>query len=311
VEILDLASLPQKPVPTRSALKLALGLALGLLVSSGLAFGLEQVNTSIRAPDELEQTLAISSLAVIPRMLTSNVAKRRLHLPGHADDTVVLETLSTEAEAYRKLRTNPIFAQTVKQLRRLLITSASAGEGKSTVAANLAVAFARQGMRVLLVDADLRKPTQHKVFATPQAPGLTQVALGHESLTSAIQPTRIDNLYLLPAGTLPANPAELLGQPQVRALFERLSTEFDVVLVDSAPVAVAADAVIAATLVDGVLMVVRAGDTDRDAAQYAVQQITKVGGRVVGAVLNDPDSKLSRYGEKYSYHYRSYQKQRV
>ncbi|HEX6560175.1 MAG TPA: CpsD/CapB family tyrosine-protein kinase, partial [Longimicrobiales bacterium] len=143
------------------------------------------------------------------------------------------------------------------------------------------------------------------------APGLTQVALGQESLARAIRATRIPNLFLLPVGTLPPNPAELLGQQQTRALFEQLSADFDLVLVDSSPVAVAADAVIASTLVDGVLVVVRAGDTDRDAASYAIQQITNVGGKVVGAVLNDPDARLPRYGQKYSYHYETYKRSSV
>ncbi|HEX6559658.1 MAG TPA: Wzz/FepE/Etk N-terminal domain-containing protein, partial [Longimicrobiales bacterium] len=153
VEILDLAPIPQKPIPARGSLKLALGFMVGLLLASGVAFGLEQMNTSIRAPDELEGALAVPGLAVIPRVLTSNGASRRLHLPGRSHAPVtVSEPVSVEAEAYRKLRTNLIFAQTIQQLHRLLITSASAGEGKSTVAANLGVAYAEQGMRVLLVD---------------------------------------------------------------------------------------------------------------------------------------------------------------
>ncbi|HEY0673483.1 MAG TPA: polysaccharide biosynthesis tyrosine autokinase [Longimicrobiales bacterium] len=315
VEILDFAALPQKPIPARRTLKLALGLMLGLLLASGLAFGLEQMNTAIRGPDELEGALAIPGLAVIPRMMSGAASSSRLHLPSRATARVngsakplvtVSDASSTGAEAYRKLRTNLIFAQALQQLRRLLVTSASAGEGKSTVAANLGVTFAQQGMRVLLVDADLRRPTLHRVFAVPQAPGLTQAALGQEPLDAAIRPTRIHNLFVLPAGTLPANPAELLGQEQTRALFAQLSADFDLVIVDSSPVAVAADAVIAATLVDGVLMVVRAGETDRQAAQYAIQQIANVGGKVVGAVLNDPDAKLPRYGQRYSYHYEAY-----
>jgi capsular exopolysaccharide synthesis family protein len=191
-------------------------------------------------------------------------------------------------------------------MRRLLVTSASEAEGKSTVTANLGVTFAQQGMRVLLIDGDLRRPTIHKMFAVPQAPGFSQVVLGQESLEQAIKPTRIEGLFVMPAGTLPPNPAELLGQEQTAALLAQLSGEFDMVLIDSSPVAAAADAIILATLADGVLMVVRAGETDRAAAQYALQQIERVGGKVVGAVLNDPDAKLPRYGQKYAYHYHEY-----
>jgi capsular exopolysaccharide synthesis family protein len=127
-----------------------------------------------------------------------------------------------------------------------------------------------------------------------------------EKLETTIRATRVEGLFLLPAGTLPPNPAELLGQEQTRALFTQLSGEFDILLIDSSPVAAAADAVILSTLADGVLLVVRAGETDRAAAQYTVQQIEHVGGKVVGAVMNDPDAKLPRYGQKYAYHYQKY-----
>jgi capsular exopolysaccharide synthesis family protein len=130
--------------------------------------------------------------------------------------------------------------------------------------------------------------------------------LGQESIEQAIRATRVPNLFVMPAGTLPPNPAELLGQNQTAALLAQLANEFDMVLIDSSPVAAAADAIILATLADGVLMVVRAGETDRSAAQYALQQIERVGGKIVGAVLNDPDAKLPRYGQKYAYHYHEY-----
>ncbi|HEX6133078.1 MAG TPA: polysaccharide biosynthesis tyrosine autokinase [Longimicrobiales bacterium] len=312
VEVLDYASLPLKPIPARSTFKLALGLLVGLLVASGAAFAAEQMNTSIRAPDELEGTLGVPGLAVIPRMMPTT-GNGKLRLPGFGAQThghvlppTVADSHSTGAEAYRKLRTSLIFAQTLQHMRRLLITSASSGDGKSTVSANLGVTFANQGLRVLLIDADLRRPTLHRAFATPQAPGLTQVVLGQENLADTIRQTRVENLFLLTAGTLPPNPAELLGQDQVRALLAQLAGEFDLVIVDSSPVAVAADAAILSTMVDGALLVVRAGETDRAAAQHAVQLITSVGGNIVGAVLNDPDAKLPQYGQKYSYHYKAY-----
>jgi tyrosine-protein kinase Etk/Wzc len=313
VEILDYAALPDHPIPTRSLLKLMLGLLVGLLVASGTAFGVEQMNSVIREPEELEGTLSVPGLAVIPRFEPNpNALSTRLRLTRDRNGKTkrplitVADSQSTGAEAYRKLRTNLIFARTLNQMHRLLVTSASESEGKSTVTANLGVTFAQQGMRVLLIDGDLRRPSLHKMFAVPQAPGFTQVVLGQESLEHAIRPTRIEGLFVMPAGTLPPNPAELLGQEQTSALLAQLSGEFDMVLIDSSPVAAAADSIILATIADGVLMVVRAGETDRSAAQYAVQQIERVGGKVVGAVLNDPDAKLPRYGQKYAYHYRDY-----
>jgi tyrosine-protein kinase Etk/Wzc len=314
VEILDYAALPDRPIPGRTLLKLMLGLLVGLLVASGTAFGVEQMNTVIREPEELEGTLAVPGLAVIPRIESNpNAVRSKLRLPrlvkgekGKRTLITVSDAQSTGAEAYRKLRTNLIFARTLNQMHRLLVTSASEAEGKSTVTANLGVTFAQQGMRVLLIDGDLRRPTIHKMFAVSQAPGFTQVVLGQESIEQAIRATRVPNLFVMPAGTLPPNPAELLGQNQTAALLAQLANDFDMVLIDSSPVAAAADAIILATLADGVLMVVRAGETDRSAAQYALQQIERVGGKIVGAVLNDPDAKLPRYGQKYAYHYQEY-----
>ena len=313
VEILDYAALPDQPIPTRGLLKLMLALLVGLLIASGTAFALEQMNNVIREPEDLEGTLAVPGLAVIPRFeADSNTVTARLRLTrnsrgkGKRQLITVADTQSTGAEAYRKLRTNLIFARTLNQMHRLLVTSASESEGKSTVTANLGVTFAQQGMRVLLIDGDLRRPTLHRMFAVTQAPGFTQVVLGQETVENAIRPTRVEGLFVMPAGTIPPNPAELLGQEQCSALLAQLAGEFDMVLIDSSPVSAAADAIILATLADGVLMVVRAGETDRSAAQYAVQQIERVGAKVVGAVLNDPDAKLPRYGQKYAYHYREY-----
>lgn len=221
-------------------------------------------------------------------------------------------TSSAAAEAYRTLRTNLIFAQTVVPLKTLVITSPSASDGKTTTAVNLSIAFAQQGLRVLLMECDLRRPRLAATFGISSQPGLTDVLLAHVLPGGAIQSigsAGLDvHLDVLLCGTPHRGPSELLGSPQMRALVMQLADRYDLVVMDTPPVLAASDATVLAANADGVLLVLRAGETDRDAAQYAVQQLTSVRARLIGAVLNDPDAKLARYGGYYDYAYAAAEK---
>ena len=325
VEIVDPASLPPGPQNAGGPLKLLLGLALGLMVGSGVALLRESMNTSVRRHEELETLLQVPGLVVIPRIAQDGQRARaglRRLLParGNGNGTApqgangagpdpapavlaVSEGRSTAAEAYRTLRTNLIFSQTGRALKSVIITSASPGEGKSTTSSNLAAAFAQQGMRVLLVDADLRRPTLHTIFGTPREPGLTQVLVGQMELAAAVQPSPVEGLSLLTAGVLPPNPAELLGSPIMRELLGTMVDAFDMVILDTPPVMAASDSSVLASMVDGVVLVVRAGRTERSLAQQAVRQLTSVGARVLGAALNDPDRAVAAYGGAGYYYY--------
>lgn len=329
VEIVDAASLPAGPEPAGRPLRMILGLVLGLMVGSGAALLRESMNTSVRRQDELEGLLQVPALAVIPRITGDTGPARtglRRFLPGgggaaaangngkHAEGTAlalptavlaVADTRSTAAESYRTLRTNLIFSQTGRALKSVIITSASPGEGKSTTSSNLAGAFAQQGMRVLLVDADLRRPTVHTIFGTPREPGLTQVLVGQVELQAAVRETSVPGLSVLTAGVLPPNPAELLGSPVMRELLGTMMDAYDLVVLDTPPVMAASDSSVLASLVDGVVLVVRAGRTERGVAQQAVRQLTSVGARVLGAALNDPDRAAVAYGGS-SYYYYAY-----
>jgi capsular exopolysaccharide synthesis family protein len=169
----------------------------------------------------------------------------------------------------------------------------------------MAVSFAQQGMRVLIVDCDLRRSRLHKMFSIPREPGLTEFVLGQLDQDAVIRETGVTGLYVLPSGQLPPNPSELLGGQKMRVGLAKLSEAFDLVVLDTPPLLAASDAAILATLADGVVMVVRAGVTEIEAGQQAIQQLASVGARVVGAVLNDPDSKVRKYGGYYKYEYAS------
>jgi capsular exopolysaccharide synthesis family protein len=319
VQIVDLADVPSQPMPAGRTRKLALGLLLGLLIGFGAASVVDGMNTAIRGRDDVERGLNVPGLAVIPQFMPSTGSPRAL-LPsslkkrqnGHrrtksgigAEELVTITAAqSSSAEAYRTLRTNLIFSQSVQVLRTLVVTSASPGEGKTTTAANLAVSFAQQGLRVVIADCDLRRARLHRVFGVPREPGLTELVVGRETQETTIQAAEVPGLYVIPSGVLPPNPAELLGGERMRRTLSELCEAFDLVILDSPPLLAASDAAILSTMTDGTVLVVRAGVTELEAAQQAVQQLKAVGARIVGAVLNDPDSKLPKYGSYYRYEY--------
>jgi capsular exopolysaccharide synthesis family protein len=318
VEIVDHAGVPAAPIGSGRGMKLALGLMLGLMLGSGGAFVKEHLNSSIRRKEDIEGLLRVPGLAVIPQIAGNGAAQKRLRLPGTrpggpagrslpggapgAGLVTVGDLHASSSEAYRTLRTNLIFSQAVQTLKTLVVTSSSPAEGKTTTAANLAVTFAQQGLRVLVVDCDLRRAFLHTVFGVEREPGLTQLVMRLESPERAIRSTTVPGLFVLPAGTLPPNPSELLGGERMREVLGELRAEFDVVMLDTPPLLAASDAAVLGKLADGVLLVLRAGSTDRGAAQHAMAQLRTVGAHVVGAVLNDPDAKVPSYGGGYYYH---------
>ncbi|CAA9371447.1 MAG: Tyrosine-protein kinase EpsD, partial [uncultured Gemmatimonadetes bacterium] len=313
VEIVDQAEVPDAPLGSGRRSRLVLGLLLGLMLGSGAAVLREQANTAIRLPNELEELLEVTSLGVVPRLIEGGPRGRRLkwlrRRPADpagvraAGLVMVHAPKSTGAEAIRTLRTNLLFSQLVHRLKLLAVTSSGPAEGKSLTSANLAAAFAQQGMRVLLVDCDLRRPVQHTIFGLSQEPGITNVLLGQVAISQAARTTAVPNLWVLPSGSLPPNPSELLGGGAMDELLAVLEQGYDMVLIDTAPLQAASDAAILGTRVDGVVVVVRAGDTDRSMAQRSVHQLRTLGARVIGAVLNDPDALVPSYGGYGGYGY--------
>jgi polysaccharide biosynthesis transport protein len=296
ISVIDRAETPRSPVEPRLRSGLAFGAAGALLFAVCLTFFFEYFDNRIKTPEEIQSHLGVASLGLIPAVRVKGGASPALHRrpPGNF------------AEAIRTIRTNVLFGMPEAAARCVLVTSTAPGEGKSVIASNLAMSLAHSGSRVLLIDADMRKPRGHELLGAPKEPGLSNVIVGDTKLADAVRRTPIPGLWLLTAGKTPPNPAELLGSDRFRDLLLSLETRFDWIVIDSAPIMAVADASVMAHRASGVLFVVGSEMTSRHAALKAVEQLIRCRGRIIGAVLNRVALDRDRY--YYSHYYsRDYQ----
>lgn len=206
-----------------------------------------------------------------------------------------LNPRSPISEQYRTIRTNLQFASVDDDLTSILVTSSGLGEGKSMTAANLAIVNAQQGKKVLLIDADLRKPTVHYTFRLDNLTGLSNILVGESALEDAIQPSDVDHLDVITCGPIPPNPSELLASKKMRTVLEQAESHYDLVIFDTPPVLAVTDATILANIVDGSLLVVRSGQTEIESAKAAKEALEPANGKLLGTVLNDREKKGSNY----------------
>jgi capsular exopolysaccharide synthesis family protein len=288
----DPAEVPRGPISPNVRADMTLAFIAGLLAAVGLAFGFEYLDNRIKTPQELKAHLGIPFLGMVPTI-------DRGRDPNPLLDNGVPPNFS---EAFKSVRTNVLFSSADEGLRSLVITSAGPGEGKSLVASNLAVALAQAGQRVLLIDADMRRPRVHEIFGGDQEPGLSNVLSGNAKTSEAIRKGKTAGLWLMPAGHIPPNPAELLGSRRYSDFIASLSAHFDWVLLDTPPVMVVADSSIVANQSSGVVFVVRADHTSRHAVRAAVEQLEAANAHLVGSVLNSVDLVKNPY--YYSAYYR-------
>jgi len=304
VRPIDSASLPAAPVSPNRRRDAMLAAALGIFLGMAAAVVLDRLDDSVRSPDDIAEQLGLSVLGMIPAI------KLDANRPG---SVVTMERLVTHAnprspvaEAYRSLRTNLAFARAREEIKTLVLTSPGPADGKSTTVANLAITFAQQGQRTLLIDADLRRAVLDKTFSVPRSPGLTEVIVGEAELSAAVNETAVPNLFVLGSGHFPPNPSELLGSGAMRNVLREAKEQFDVILFDSPPLLAVTDAAVLATMVDGTVLVVRMGATARQAVRRALGQLRAVHGRVLGSVMNDVDLRKSSYYGGYGYAYYAY-----
>lgn len=291
--ILELAK-SGKLVWPRSDQVIAIALVLGLILGIASAIGLDLFDQRLRSVDDVRRSLSLQVMGVIPHMLAKESTKER-------GQKVALLPMSDVSEAYRTLRTALYFS--VARGKKLLVTSPAPGDGKTTTASNLAIAIAQAGQRTLLIDADFRKPTQHRVFELNNDKGLMDVLKKAQSIETVIRPTTIDGLDVLTCGSLPSNPAEVLNSQPFRDLVNDLAQKYDHVLIDSPPVAPVTDAQILGGICDATLIVLRADKSNRKLAAHAKESLQSVGANILGVVVND----VPRGREQYGYYYGGYQ----
>ncbi len=311
VHILDPALIAYKVKPKKK-MNLLLGIVLGLGLGIGYSFVREFLDNTVKAVEQLERK-GITVLGIIPDMhhKSGGAIKKEASTPSKGGTDFRRRLITYEdpkspiSESYRSLRTNITYASADKKIKSLLVSSPQPGEGKSTTTANLAIAFAQLRKRTIVIDADLRKPVQHNVFDHPRGPGLAEYLIGEiEDLSTIIHATKVENLFIITAGGLPPNPSELLGSDRMSNLVDRLESEWDMVLFDSPPIVAVTDSSMISSEIDALIMVVKAGQTDRSAVDRALDTISNVKSPLIGAILNgaNPETLAGKYSYYYSYY---------
>jgi len=315
IRVVDRPQVPRAPVSPNVVLNLAGGLAFGLLLGFVAAIGREQLDRSLKTPDDAERVLGLTLLGLLPSMDDTGkeptYAKRagrrqqkRQPMDGAPELVVHLHPTSGVAEAARAIRTNIFFMSPDKKFRTLLVTSAAPAEGKTTVACCIAIAMAQAGRRVLLLDCDMRRPRIHRVFKQSNETGLTTALLDLDNVGSVVRDTEVNNLQIVTTGPIPPNPAEILHSVAFDRFLKAIAERVDHVIIDSPPVAPVTDAAVLSTRVDGTILVVRAFKTTKDLARRAVRSLRGVSGQTLGTVLNAVDFQRRDYGYQQYYYYR-------
>jgi capsular exopolysaccharide synthesis family protein len=293
IHIVDAATVPTSPISPRKLLNLLMAVFGGGIFAVGLAFFFEYLDNRVKSPEEIKRYLGLPFLGLVPVLDGKDSAEDALL---HSDVPAPF------AEAFRGIRTNVLFSSAEDGGRSVVVTSTGPGEGKTLVATNLAVALAQAGQRVLLMDADMRKPRVHEVFHEPQVPGLSNVLVGNAKASETVRPGPVGNLWLLLAGVAPPNPAELLASHRFKDFLATLEEHFDWVIIDSPPVMAVTDASVIAHVAQGVIYVVRCEHTNKHTASTALEQLESAKAKFLGGILNRVDVQRNSY--YYSNYYR-------
>lgn len=328
VHMLDAALLPEKPIKPRLHVHLILSLAVGLVLGFALASAVERADRTVKTQDDLE-ALGVSFLGIVPSINAASPSCRNANgyslygaSPGSSSTPQKAKPLSSDskscdlfahdfpnsqaAESCRAIRTNLLFMSADHPARRILVTSPSPQEGKTTAAVNLAVVMAQAGARVLLVDTDLRRPRVHRTFGLRPQNGISTLVLGETRFEEAVVKTDIENMDILMCGPLPPNPSELIHTKRFQQAVDLLSENYDQIIFDSPPVGMVTDAAVLSKLVDGTVLVVRSRKTTRDAVAYALNVLRDIDANILGAVLNDLNLNDRKYAKTYSGYYKKY-----
>jgi len=289
VSVVEDAIAPRSPVSPQPVLNAILAAFLAIGAAGAIVLLIEYLDDTVKGPEQAQEITGLPTLGRIERFEGLKSPREQLQ--------AATKPRSTVAEAYRAARTNLTYALDLGRERKLvLITSPGPGEGKTTTAANLAVVFGLAGHRVCVVDTDLRRPTLHRVYGLENGEGLTTLLLAREpEIDRAVQRSIYTNVSVVTAGPLPPNPSELLGSARMQEVLERLRSRFDIVLLDSPPALVVTDASVLSTLVDGLLVVARAGKTRRGALKATIEELAQSGRPIAGVILNRVANREAGY----------------
>ena len=318
IKIIDVARVPQSPIPKNQTSYYLLAILMGLGLGLGLAFLAEFNDTTIKSNDDVEKYLGLPVLGTIPHInhkakdditvkRTSNSKKSSRTTTNYPRNLMDFSTGdSIIAESYRSLRTNLSFASPDKPLQCVIITSAGPGEGKSLTTTNLAMAYAQMGKKTLLIDADLRRPVLHRLFNVSREPGLSELFMENPDYSKIIRQSVKPNLSFITAGIFTPNPAELIGSHKMVSLIDYFKQNFDMIFIDTPPIVAVTDATLMGAKTDGVLMVIKSHHADREIVSRAANILLNIKVKIIGTILNDIDltHRYSSYGYyKYYYHY--------
>ncbi len=298
IQIVDPAKVPDKPIRPKKKLDIILSIVVGLFLGLFLAFFLEYLDNTIKYPSDVEKQLKTPLLGIVGRIEFGSENPKKEEL------IVATDSKSHVAESFRSIRTNLSFASPDVEKKVFIISSALPAEGKTIISANLAISFSQLDTKVLLLDCDLRKPRVNEIFGIERNKGLSEFLSGASDLY--IKDSKFPNLKIVTSGVIPPNPAELLASNRMKNFIENIRKDFDMVIIDSAPILSAADSIEVAPLTNGVVMVVKAGSTPIPSIQSAIDQIFDVKSKVIGCILNNVDLEKEDYYYSYYRYYHHY-----
>lgn len=297
--VIQPAELPVFPSSPKKARNMGFAIVIGLMGGIGLAFLVEYLDHSIKSVEEVDRLCGLAALGIVP--FSSNEARLE-----EADSILGLKTFenpkSIVAEAINQVNTAVMLSLSGRPPAAILITSPNPSEGKTTLCVNLACSLAMNGRKVVILDADMRRPTLHRIFQQPGQPGLSNFLTGSVALSEIIHATQVPGLFLIPAGAIPPNPVQLLNSEVFRELVEGLRQEFQHLVFDTPPIIGFADARVASCLVDGVILVLKHHTTSREAARLSTHLLSQVNARILGFILNMVHRETMGYGAYYGYH---------
>ena len=295
VRVIDKAIVPEFPIRPRKKINLLIAIFIGVMGGSAMAFFFESIDQSIKTPEDIKNHI---QLPVLTSIALPKDIKEKSFLPEFVSEK---DPRSTISESYRSLRTSVIFTAVEHKRNTLLFTSSGPQEGKTTTATNIAIVMAQSGEKTLLIDADLRKPRIGKIFDIHEKEGLTEILAGDKTSDEVAHKTEIENLSVIVCGAIPPNPSELLGSKKMDSLLKELEGKYDRIIIDTAPVLAVTDSVVLSSKVDGTIVVIRAGETNRNAVLKTKEVLQSVNtSNLIGVVLNMVD--ISKNGRQHYYY---------